>query len=101
LLLFTGDRIGAEEARSIGLVDVVAPAGEALSQSLALAERIARNAPLAVSAAKRAVNLGLQMSVVDGHRLEATLFAALAQTRDFDEGVRAFLEKREPRFTRE
>jgi enoyl-CoA hydratase len=100
-LLFTGDRIGAEEARSIGLVEEVAAHGETLPQALELAERIARNAPLAVAAAKRAVNLGLQMSVVDGHRLEATLFAALAQTRDFEEGVRAFFEKREPTFTRE
>ena len=101
LLLFTGDRITAEEARAIGLVEEVAPPGEALAQALALAQRIARNAPLAVAAAKRAVNLGLQMSVVDGQRLEATLFAALAQTRDFDEGVRAFFEKRAPTFTRE
>jgi len=100
-LLFTGDRIGAAEALELGLVDEVTPAGETVSAARALAERIARNAPLAVAAAKRAVNLGLQMGVVDAHRLEATLFAQLAGTRDFVEGVSAFFDKREPAFTRE
>ena len=66
----------------------------------ALAERIARNAPLAVTAAKRAVNLGMQMSALDGHRLEATLFASLVETSDFREGVSAFFEKRPPQFNR-
>jgi enoyl-CoA hydratase len=101
LLLFTGERIGAQEALNIGLVDQVAPADTSLQHALELGERIARNGPLAVAAAKRAVNLGLQMSVVDAHRLEATLFAQLAGTADFAEGVKAFFEKREPTFTRE
>jgi enoyl-CoA hydratase len=100
LMLFTGDRIGAAEALRIGLVDEVVASGEALERARALGERIARNAPLAVTAAKRAVNLGRQMSVLDGHRLEATLFASLVQTADFAEGVSAFLEKRSPSFNR-
>jgi enoyl-CoA hydratase len=100
-LLFTGDRIGAAEALELGLVDEVTAAGESVNVARALAERIARNAPLAVAAAKRAVNLGLEMGVVDAHRLEATLFAQLAGTRDFVEGVSAFFDKREPAFTRE
>jgi enoyl-CoA hydratase len=100
-LLFTGERISATHALEIGLVDEVAPHGEAVAQALALAQRIARNAPLAVTAAKRAVNLGLQMGAADAHRLEAALFAQLAQTSDFAEGVSAFFERREPKFTRE
>jgi enoyl-CoA hydratase len=99
-MLFTGERIDAAIALSIGLVDEVVPAGTAVERARALGQRIALNAPLAVTAAKRAVNLGLQMSVLDGHRLEATLFASLVDTADFSEGVSAFMEKREPLFNR-
>jgi len=100
-LLFTGDRIDAGEALAIGLVDEVVPAGTCVQHATELAVRIARNAPLAVSAAKRAVNLGLQMSLLDAHRLEASLFVPLVETADFREGVRAFLEKRPATFRRE
>jgi enoyl-CoA hydratase len=99
-LLFTGERIRAADALTIGLVDDVVPSGTALERARSLAEQIAQNAPLAVTAAKRAVNLGMQMSVLDGHRLEAALFASLVQTDDFREGVGAFLEKRAPQFNR-
>jgi enoyl-CoA hydratase len=99
-LLYTAERIGAREALAIGLVDEVVAAGEALSGATALAERIARNAPLAVATAKRAVNLGLQMGILEAHRLEATLFASLVETEDFAEGIRAFLAKRTPEFHR-
>ena len=100
-MLFTGERIAAPEALAIGLVDAVVASGTALESARELAERIARNAPLAVTAAKRAVNLGMQMSSLDGHRVEATLFASLVETEDFKEGVTAFLEKRPPVFKRE
>ncbi|MCR6030086.1 enoyl-CoA hydratase/isomerase family protein [Nocardioides sp. zg-579] len=99
LLLFTGDRIDAAEALRIGLVDKVVPAGTVLEEALAVAERIAANAPLAVTAAKRAVNLGVQMSHLDGCRVEASLFAPLADTQDLKEGVHAFFDKRTPAFT--
>jgi enoyl-CoA hydratase len=99
-LLFTGDRIDAEEALRIGLIDEVVPTGGAVEAAIALGERIARNAPLAVTAAKRAVNLGLQTSALDGHRIEATLFAPLADSQDFREGIEAFFEKRDPEFHR-
>jgi enoyl-CoA hydratase len=99
-LLFTADRIDAREALAIGLVDEVVAAGEALTSATALAARIARNAPLAVATAKRAVNLGLQMGILEAHRLEATLFAGLVETEDFAEGIRAFLAKRSPEFHR-
>jgi enoyl-CoA hydratase len=100
LMLFTGERMGAAEALSLGLVDRVVPTGTALSAAVEVGRQIAANAPIAVSAAKRAVNLGLQMGSVDGHRLEASLFATLADTRDFAEGVDAFFEKRSPEFER-
>lgn len=98
-LLFTGERISAAEALALGLVDEVVPEGMALDAALELAARIGANAPLAVAAAKRAVNLGLQMSLTDGQRLEAGLFAGLVGTDDQLEGTSAFLEKRPPTFT--
>jgi len=55
---------------------------------------------MAVTAAKRAVNLGMQMGSVDAQRLEASLFATLAETCDFREGVAAFFERRPPTFER-
>jgi enoyl-CoA hydratase/carnithine racemase len=100
LLLFTGDRISAAEALTIGLVDQVVAAGTALESALAVAARIAANAPAAVAAAKRAVNLGLQSGLVDGHRVEATLFGPLVETADFAEGTSAFFEKRPATFNR-
>jgi enoyl-CoA hydratase len=99
-MLFTGERITAAEAQVIGLVDEVVPAGTAVDRAIELAGIIARNAPLAVTAAKRAVTLGMQMSLLDANRLEATLFASLAETDDLREGVRAFFEKRPPSFER-
>ena len=98
-MLFTGERITAGDAHALGLVDEVVPDGTALDAALGLAERIGANAPLAVAAAKRAVNLGLQMSLTDGQRLEASLFAGLIGTADQLEGTSAFLEKRPPKFT--
>jgi enoyl-CoA hydratase len=100
-LLFTGERIDAQEALRIGLVDEVVPAGTSIDHAHALAARIAANAPLAVAAAKRAVNLGLQMSVLDGHRLEAALFSSLIGSSDVAEGIQAFFDKRAPEFRRE
>jgi enoyl-CoA hydratase len=97
-MLFTGERITAQEGLAIGLVDEVVPTGTALERAVELAHAIARNAPLAVTAAKRAVTLGMQMSILDANRLEATLFASLAETHDLGEGVRAFFEKRAPSF---
>jgi enoyl-CoA hydratase/carnithine racemase len=65
---------------------------------MSVAQAIAKNAPLAVAAVKRAVTLGTQLSVVEGSRVEATLFASLAETRDLAEGVSAFFERRPPSF---
>lgn len=97
-MLFTGELISADEALRIGLVDEVVPSGQVLDRAIALAEEIARNAPRAVTAAKRAVHLGMQMSELDANRVEAALFASLAETQDLSEGVSAFFEKRPPQF---
>jgi enoyl-CoA hydratase len=99
-LLFTGDRITAAEAQAIGLVDIVVPDEQVRETSMGMADRIAANAPLAVTAAKRAVDLGMQAGVVDGHRMEAALFAPLVASEDFKEAIRAFFERRPGKFAR-
>lgn len=97
-LLFTGDRISAREARDIGLIDQITAPGEVLDEALALARRIAKNAPLAVAAAKKAVNLGLELGLSEGLRLETQLFGDLFHSQDVSEGVSAFVQKRTPQF---
>lgn len=97
-LLFTGRPIAAPEALSIGLVDEVVPDGQSVNAAVSIVEEIAECAPLAVAQIKRSVNLGLAMSVADGHRLEATLFGALFETEDAREGIQAFISKRKPSF---
>lgn len=97
-MLFTAERLTAEQALEIGLVDEVVPTGTGLDHALELAGTIAGMAPLAVTAAKRAVDLGMQMSLLDANRLEATLFASLVESDDLAEGVRAFFDKRPPSF---
>jgi enoyl-CoA hydratase len=97
-LLFTGDRISAAEALRIGLVDEVVPADAVMEQAMGLAQRIAKNAPLAVAAAKRAVNLGVELNLSEALRLEARLLGELFRSDDVKEGVAAFVEKRSADF---
>lgn len=97
-MLFTGDRLTADEALAIGLVDKVVPQGRVVDEAIELVRRIAKNAPLAVAAAKKAIGRGLQMSVADGQRIEAQYFADLIETADVAEGIDAFFDKRQPSF---
>src|ERR671932_964992 len=97
-LIFTGRRIGAEEAREIGLVNRVVPRGEALGAAREMAAEIARNGPLAVRHAKSATNRALDVDLVSGLEYEADQFALLFATEDAREGMGAFAERRKPEF---
>lgn len=97
-LILTGDMITAQEALRIGLVDRVVPDGELLRQALGLAKKIASKSAVAVGYALEAVREGLGKSLEEGLALEAKLFGKIAETEDMREGVRAFLEKRQPKF---
>jgi enoyl-CoA hydratase len=97
-LIFTGRRIGAAEAREIGLVNRVVPQGEALKVARELAAEIAANGPLAVRHAKAATNRAMDVDLVSGLEYEADQFALLFATEDAREGMGAFAERRKPEF---
>ena len=93
-LLYTGGTIKADEAKAIGLVNEVYPAGEVVAAALKLAGKIAKNAPIAVRKTKEAVNKGLELPMDEAIVLEANLFGSCFDTADQKEGMGAFLEKR-------
>jgi enoyl-CoA hydratase/carnithine racemase len=97
-LVFTGERITAAEAHRLGIVNRVVSSPGLLPTALALAQRIARNGPVAVQAAKQAVYRGRHLPLDEALRLEQLLAEPVRQSEDAREGPRAFLEKRAPAF---
>jgi enoyl-CoA hydratase len=97
-MMLTGDSISAQEALDLGLCSRIADPDKVLEEALALARRIAENAPLAARCIKRAVNEGCEMSMDAASVLESELERYLFGTEDAVEGVTAFLEKRIPIF---
>jgi enoyl-CoA hydratase len=97
-MVLTGDLITAEEAQHIGLVDEVYPPDELLPKAKEIAQKIASKGPLAVKAAKEAINFGLDVDLKSGCEHEAALFAGLCASEDMREGLNAFLEKRKAEF---
>jgi enoyl-CoA hydratase len=98
-LILTGEMIDAREAHRIGLVNQVVPAAELLAVTERTLRGILAMAPLAVQLALEAVDQGLEMTLDEGLLLEANHFGLLAATADMQEGLKAFLEKRPPRFS--
>lgn len=97
-LLMTGDLIDAAEAQRIGLVGKVVPHDELLPAAQDLARRIASNPPLAVQAIKEGLRRALDPDWTDLGRWVSATLDRLFSTEDHREGVRSFLEKREPKF---
>lgn len=98
-MLFTGDSLSAEEARSIGLVSRVVPHERLLEEALTLAERIAANPPRSLRVAKRLLIDAQNMRLAAVLDLSAALQAIVHETADHDEALEAFQEKRTPVFT--
>ena len=97
-ILLTGDAIGAEEALAMGLVNRVAPDGEAVKVAEDLAGRIMANAPIAVEMAKDAMEMGKDLPLEQAVQYSQKNCATCFSTEDMKEGVGAFLEKRKPDF---
>ncbi len=93
-LIYSARNIKADEALRIGLVNAVYPAEELMAAAEKLAETIARNAPIAVRACKKAINEGLEQPMDEAIVLEEKLFGSCFETEDQKEGMGAFLEKR-------
>ncbi len=97
-LIFTGAIIDAAEAKTIGLVNHVVPHAELLPRARELARLILSKGPLAVRLAKAAITVGMADGILPGLAFEKMAQAFLFTTADRAEGMRAFLEKRPPRF---
>jgi enoyl-CoA hydratase/carnithine racemase len=97
-LILTGDKITAQEAKAIGLVNKVVPDAEVVKQAQGLAKKIAGKSAVGVRAALRAVREGALKPLAEGQALESALFGQVCESADKKEGLIAFLEKRQPRF---
>ena len=97
-MILTGDMIDAPTAHDLGLVNHVYAPEELEAKTFEMAEKIAKKSPIALQMAKEAVKLASKSNLDEGLRREIDLFAICFSTEDKEEGVSAFLEKREPVF---
>ena len=97
-LLLTGRLVPAHEAHRMGLVNEVVPQGKALERALELGREVTQNAPTSLALTKELLAALPGMGLEDGFRLAALANAWVRETGDLKEGIRAFFEKRAPRF---
>jgi len=97
-LIFTGKSISAKEAKEIGLVNEVVPAAELQKTTYELAKTITQGAPLAIQMARKGLYQGLDADIQSQLRYEGSALSILTKSEDHEEGVRAFLEKRQASF---
>ncbi len=100
-LCLTGDRISAEEALKLGLVNKVVEHEKLMDEAKKIAEVIKSKSPYAVALAKQAVNKGFKMNLKEGIAYERELFALSLVSEDAKEGFKAFIEKRKAEFRKE
>ena len=94
-MILCGERLNAEKALQIGLVEEVVATGTVLEAALALADKVAGQSPVAVTACKKLIQQGRTGNINTALPLERELFVGLFDTKDQVEGVQAFLEKRQ------
>jgi len=95
-LIFSGKYIKAEEALKIGLINKICE--DPISESVELASKIAKNSPLAIKYAIQSITSGLNANYFDSFDIENNLFSILFDSFDSKEGIKAFLNKRPPKF---
>lgn len=98
LAVLTGEPMNAYEAEKAGLVAKVVPAETLLQETFEIAKIISNRAPVAVKLAKEAVNIAFESSLKDGMEYERRNFYLTFSSKDQKEGMKAFMEKREPKY---
>ncbi len=98
LAILTGDNMSAYEAERSGLVAKVVPSETLMQETFEIAKVISNRAPVAVKLAKEAVNMSFETSLKDGMEFERRNFYLTFSSKDQKEGMRAFMEKREPKY---
>lgn len=95
-VVFTGRRLGAEDARQWGLINRLVAKGEALTEALGLATEISKGAPLALASSKQVLRAAVELTEPSAWRLQDELLARVLGSSDAKEGAAAFSEKRAP-----
>src|SRR5262249_4175119 len=98
-LILSGRQFDAREALDLGLVNRIVTSRELLKQAMALAEDLATKPPLTLAAALWAIHHGMDASIDDGLAIEEAAFARIVPTKDANEGVAAFVQKRRPEYS--
>ena len=97
-MMLSGQIVSAKEALAIGLIDAVASEAGVLNDAMKLAEKISRNAPIAIAEIKAAAWASLSSPLVEGLSIETEGFSRLCDTEDKNEGIAAFKERRKPEY---
>ena len=97
-MILCGERLKADKAHAIGLVEEVVDTGQALEKALELAKNVEQQSPVAVTACKALIQKGRVGTINSALPLERELFVTLFDSQDQKEGVNAFLEKRAPKW---
>ncbi|WNC70962.1 enoyl-CoA hydratase [Thalassotalea psychrophila] len=97
-MILCGERVDAQTALRIGLVEEVVAKGTAKDAAIALANKVARQSPVAVAACKNLIQMNRSMPIADALPVERKAFVDLFDSKDQKEGVNAFLEKRKPQW---
>jgi enoyl-CoA hydratase len=100
-MMLTGEPITAKEALRVGLVNVVTPKAQLMKKVRSVARKIGANAPQAVKLALNSANADNRGGLYANQQLEASIIGLLAASKDRNEGIAAFIEKRKPKFTNE
>lgn len=98
-IILTGDQITAQQAMQLRLVNMVVPGGEVMRQSIGLAKKIAAKSAVSITAILNSIRDGLDVDLQAGLAAERKNFVGVASSADAQEGIMAFLEKREAKFT--
>jgi enoyl-CoA hydratase len=97
-MLYTGRQVSAEEALQIGLVTRVVEGEKLMDEVIKLAEGLASKAPVALRMMKELVNSGMNIDLRSACELETSMFSSLFATQDQKEGMKAFSERRKPKY---